>query len=600
MMYNGQRMKAVRTPLATALVVVVVMLIGCGPFFGPEPGPSAPRFDPPAGTYNEHQWVSIKNRDGQLYVTMDPAADILEFKPMWDNEEIFVGETVTIRAYVIDDRGLRSPIAEAEYIIDTGDTTAPTISSPGIHQTYAEYFHYEIQWDAWPPDGTNDSNPSDDLTDWYNLEFAVYASPGDNIDTIEDAEINGSLVKDWHSENMAGGVGYAYCTASHAGERRYINVFVRDQEGNTSAYGSVRMESRVPPPDIYLERQGLGAEVWLNQFDASFTDIVDPSPAVITDTYAVALVDLNDDGLDDLVASYWDAGTGYQAWFASVGNGTFSDTPNYFEEGSDIAYDIEVADLNLDGTPDIIFANSLNGLTETAVYSADGSLLFTVPTFSTDFLAVGDINADGYPDIVTGDNAGGEKVQVWINTDGTGVTKAPQTSWIGIDDVSDPLDVHLADLDGDGDADLLVASATGAAQIYYSDGNSALDVEDESSMWFDEPYRVTTADWNGDGWLDLIFANDFSVLPNVDTRIFISDRAYGFGVLPVNPSLGRVPLDIEVADFNDDGWPDFVQTFTPFATNPFQVWMNDGSGGVVLGFSPFSGGDDILAVGRLR
>ncbi|MCK4514640.1 MAG: hypothetical protein KAU31_05240, partial [Spirochaetaceae bacterium] len=75
---------------------------------------------------------------------------------------------------------------------------------------------------------------------------------------------------------------------------------------------------------------------------------------------------------------------------------------------------------------------------------------------------------------------------------------------------------------------------------------------------------------------------------------------YEFGVLPVVPSLGRVPLDIEVADFNGDGWPDFVQTFTGYAGNPFQVWLNDRAGGVSTGFSPFAGGDGALAVGRLR
>ncbi|MCK4516527.1 MAG: chitobiase/beta-hexosaminidase C-terminal domain-containing protein, partial [Spirochaetaceae bacterium] len=207
-------MKAVRTPLATALVVVVSMLIGCGPLFGPEPGPGAPRFDPPAGTYDEHQWVSIDARHSRLYVTTDPAAGVLEFKPMWDDESIYVSDDMTIRAYVIDGRGLRSAVSEAAYVIE--DAAAPVISSATIRQMYADYFGYDIQWDAWPADSSGDSNPSDDLTDWHNLEFAVYASPGDNIDTIEEAEANTNctLVRDWHSENTAGGVGYAYCTAS--------------------------------------------------------------------------------------------------------------------------------------------------------------------------------------------------------------------------------------------------------------------------------------------------------------------------------------------------------------------------------------------------
>ncbi|MEE8441647.1 MAG: hypothetical protein V3S41_08005, partial [Spirochaetia bacterium] len=283
------RMKAVRSPFATALVVVAVMLNGCGPIFGPEGGPSAPVFDPIPGTYTEHIWVSIDKPGGQVYMTTDPTLDVLQFGPMGNGESIFVGDDLTLRAYVIDDRGLRSPITVAEYIIE--DTAAPVISSTAIWQTYVQYFGYGIEWDTWPADipSGSDPNPSDDLTEWGDLEFAVFASAQDNIDTPADAESNGTLVKDWHSENATGAVGYADYTASMAGERRYINVFVRDQAGNGSAYGSVRMESRVAPLDIYVARLSpLADEVWLNQFDGafnpSFVAAPDPPPAILTGT----------------------------------------------------------------------------------------------------------------------------------------------------------------------------------------------------------------------------------------------------------------------------------------------------------------------------
>ena len=133
MMYNGQRMKAVRTPLATALFIVVATLYGCGPFFGPSGGPQAPTFDPPAGAYTEEQWIEVSSRTGRVYATTDPDASALEFEPLKE-DRIYVPDDMTIRAFVLDDSGLRSAIVAAEYTIDSDDVTAPTISDTSIIQ----------------------------------------------------------------------------------------------------------------------------------------------------------------------------------------------------------------------------------------------------------------------------------------------------------------------------------------------------------------------------------------------------------------------------------------------------------------------------------
>ena len=589
-------MKAVRIPLATALIVVVVALNGCDLFFGTEPGPSAPRFDPPAGTYSEHLWVSIKNSEGQLYVTTDPNLEVLQFEPTSDRESIFVGDDLTIRAYVIDDRSLRSAVSEAAYVIE--DAAAPVISSTAIWQTSVDYLDYDIHWAAWPPDGSNGSNPSDDLTEWHNLEFAVFASPADDIDTLGGAESNlaVTLVRDWHSEHTAGDVGCAGCTACHAGER--------DLEGNVSAYGSVKMESR-PAMDLYLAQSVPAGseddEVWLNPGDGVddpvFFSVPTPPPPVLKDTYAAALADLNDDGYDDLIACYRDGGIVYQGWFAANGNGTFSVTPVYSKETLDEASEIEIADMNRDGSPDIVFGNIS---TNVEVCDLSLNLLFTVDVLDTDSISVGDINGDGYPDIVTGDTAGVEKVQVWINSAGTGVTGAAQ-SWTGENDVTDPVDVLLKDLDGDGYSDLVVASLASAVQVYYGTSGGSLVPGPPETWAFEGTKCIEATDWDGNGWLDLIFANDVAEPPAFAyTRIYLSNGAYGFGVPRVAP-LDRLPLDIEVADMNGDGWPDFVQTFAGDPIdNPFQVWLNDSTGGVFPGFSPAIGGDATVAVGRLR
>ena len=482
MMYTMHRMKAGRSPLATALVVVVVMLTGCGPFFGPEAGPGAPSFDPPSGTYNEQVLVTISSSEGQLYITTDPTLNYLEYD-RFNGGPIPVGDDLIIQAYCIDDRSLRSPISRAEYIIDSTDianTVAPTISSPGLWQSSADYFWFDIGWDAWPPVDTNDSNPSDDLTDWYNLEFAVYASPANNIDTLGDAQTNGTIVKDWHSANTSASVGSARYSASAAGERRYVNVFVRDQEGNASAYGSVRMESSLGPPDIIT-----GAQTWLNPQDGSLDPVfsgVGTPPADVVTTHVVALIDMDDDGLDDLVACYDDSvPVTHQAWFSSLGNGSFAPTPHYFDQNSEIATDLEIADLNQDGVPEIIFSNSSSIVT----YSEAGAApMVAIALAGVDVFAVGDIDGDGYPDIVTGDAAAaaGFEVIVWIN-EGDGSFAAVVQVWAGQN--PNPVDVVLADLDRDGFADLVVANSNAipvAPQIYYGTDDGTL-VEGPMESW---------------------------------------------------------------------------------------------------------------------
>jgi VCBS repeat protein len=605
MIYTVHHMKAGRTPLATALVVVAAMLSGCGPFFGPASGPRAPEIDPPAGTYNEQITVSITNSEGQLYVSTDPSAGILEYKRYDENEPIQVADDMTVLAYCIDEQNLRSPVSRADYVIESTDATAPTIASAELWQSSYDYFGYDIQWDVWPPDGAGgNSNPSDDITDWYNLEFIVYASPEDNIDTLEKAESGGLIVRDWHSENAGSGVGYAHYEASAAGERRYINVFVRDQAGNASSYGSVRMQSRTGPPDIYLGRLAPPVDdVWLNQysgeFDPPFIAPPDPVPALLENTYVVALADLNDDGFDDLIACYETGGTTYQGWFAAKGNGSFEDSPTHVLDSTGTATDIEIADMDQDGSPDIVFAD--NSAT-VKVYHSDLTLLMTAGDPDTDWISTGDVNGDGFPDLVTGDVDNGLGVGVWINNGGALVLS--DEPWYG--EITNPTtDVLFANLNQDEYADLIIAQDTTAVELYYGNGSSQMVPEVDEILWwpYEKTVRLAAADWNQDGWTDLVFANDTTALPWVESRLYMSD---GDPDMDSNPEFtspvalpsGTRPSAVQIVDLNDDNWPDLIETLL---TAPGIMWLNTDGSGFTPGGTPIGTGDEsCLAVGRLK
>ena len=145
-------------------------------------------------------------------------------------------------------------------------------------------------------------------------------------------------------------------------------------------------------------------------------------------------------------------------------------------------------------------------------------------------LAVADWDGDGILDLIIGNIEGGVS---WVRNDGT--AKRPEFA------KSQPLTVKgraisagdlagtaVADWDGDGRLDLLLGSGKGSVLWYRNVGSKTKPelaavvtlvepVADEQSQknLFDHPVRsgtrtkISTADWNGDGLLDLL-VGDFT------------------------------------------------------------------------------------------
>ena len=94
------------------------------------------------------------------------------------------------------------------------------------------------------------------------------------------------------------------------------------------------------------------------------------------------------------------------------------------------------------------------------------------------------------------------------------------------------------------------------------------------------PGSLALADLDGDGRLDLVVANDESG----DVTIFLGDGNGGFVPAPGSPfPAGRSPNDIAIADFDGDCKPDLA--FPNHETSHVTVLLGDGRGG----FRPASG-----------
>jgi trimeric autotransporter adhesin len=147
------------------------------------------------------------------------------------------------------------------------------------------------------------------------------------------------------------------------------------------------------------------------------------------------------------------------------GSGALAYSFSVFGAGGNAATRVAMADFNRDGTPDVVAGTGPGRTTRVEVRNGETrAVLFSVQPFEDAFsggvyVAAADLNADGVPELViTPDEGGGPRVDIYS---GVGFTKA--SSFFGIDDPAFRGGARPAtgDLDGDGQADLVVAAGFG-------------------------------------------------------------------------------------------------------------------------------------------
>jgi hypothetical protein len=175
-----------------------------------------------------------------------------------------------------------------------------------------------------------------------------------------------------------------------------------------------------------------------------------------------------------------------------------------------------------------------------------------------DFIAIGDVNGDGIPDLVVASECeiggcyGGEVSVLLGNGDGTFQAAVAYSSG-GIDAAS----VAIADLNGDGIPDLVVASdqcqgCTGSISVLLGNGDGTFQAAVFYNSGFTGATSVAIGDVNGDGIPDLIAAggSDVGVLLGNGDGTFQPGITYGSG--------GYGAISVVVADVNGDGHLDLI------------------------------------------
>ena len=130
--------------------------------------------------------------------------------------------------------------------------------------------------------------------------------------------------------------------------------------------------------------------------------------------------------------------------------------------------------------------------------------------------------------------------------------------------------VLTADLDGDGDEDVVVANAAGFISVLLNQGDGTLGTEQRFAVG-DFPQDLATGDFNGDGILDLVSANRFD--DNVSILLGLGDGTFGS---QATFSGGFGPFGVAATDLNGDGRDDILVTRSVGGGNSIDILINRG------------------------
>lgn len=237
-----------------------------------------------------------------------------------------------------------------------------------------------------------------------------------------------------------------------------------------------------------------------------------------------------------------------------------------------------IADLDGDGYVDVVHGCSSTGAPKFSILFNRGDGTFEDPVFRTlpaaaPTVTAADLDGDGDVDLAFArwEPGSGNQVFVFANN-GNGVFPTSSTITVG----ARPRDIGSADLDLDGDIDLVTVNELGTLTILRNSGTGSFTPTTTNLPNPNQPAYLDLGDLDGDGRADLTYTEVFSSNVHV---LFNSGGSFP-GPVTLLPITGNPGYQHTIGDVDDDGDNDVVhaRSFEQGIPGAFEIFENLGSG----------------------
>ncbi len=287
-----------------------------------------------------------------------------------------------------------------------------------------------------------------------------------------------------------------------------------------------------------------------------------------TAPFGITAADLNRDGAPDLISANSKANS--ITVMLNNGNGEFGGRVDYDVGNS--PHSVTAIDINGDDDLDLAVANQLDN--SVIVLLNDGTGSFAIAdeydVYDAPYtLFSSDVNGDGLTDLgaaCVGYSNNYGFVSMLLN-DGLGSLGSRQDYIVSYK----PTSLNTADLDGDGDFDMSTSDLnSNQISVFKNNRNgffSSRKLYDAGTF----PDWIASGDFDGDGDIDLIACNQFgstiTVLYNNGNAVFDSTRGYPTGSIPTCVATGDIDgdSDLDIITANRTG-------------GSISIFTNDGTG----------------------